>query len=435
MGLVDRRLAQVNRGIDGGPVHSNGQIFPEIRAIRADVNADGHRSVRLYSDDYWLPVDDPANDESLVWASPSEKTVTLTYDTQDHLSTIVPTPIDRYGEPDEHTDPIGIYSEHRTTIVSAPMSCIEYAASEDPDDVVRVHCVETKSVGAQDSVLRLALEHHHPEIVEAELRERLGDEAVETIRRYVDEVIDTVPDVVYHKCSIETLVSTLKEGRYQKESLGTDGGPPSIVKHRNMSASDIHMPSRRLKTPWPNQRVTIKMRVPEDTCPLRMVYDLPAGYRHNNWYIDSHVIYQDVEAALIDVYYTIKMKEALRMKYPGCRRVGEDDIERKGKHDSYSHEREIFIIPGDGETIAIRDDDILEIIAEGECGASQDLVKAALRDSGLDHMIGKVTESEFCAIASDVISQEWRERGEWNAETQPWEWNDRLGHIHTHRRY
>ena len=72
MGLVDRRLGQVNRGIDGGPLHTHGQVFPEIRAIRADVNADGRRSVRLYSDDYWLPVDDPANDESLVWASPSE---------------------------------------------------------------------------------------------------------------------------------------------------------------------------------------------------------------------------------------------------------------------------------------------------------------------------------------------------------------------------
>ena len=135
MGLVDRRLGQVNRGIDGGPLHTHGQVFPEIRAIRADVNADGRRSVRLYSDDYgrlMIP------NNVLVWASPSEKTVTPN---TIRKITRLGTPIDRYGEPDEQIRLVFIASTAQRLFL---LQCrIEYAASEDPDDVVRVHCVET----------------------------------------------------------------------------------------------------------------------------------------------------------------------------------------------------------------------------------------------------------------------------------------------------
>lgn len=423
MVMKDGRLDKVNRGIDGGPAAH--KLFPNVGAVRTDVDSFGRQRVRLYDDEYWLPIGDPINDEGLIWTSPSDKTIALQYDTQENLSVHLPPAVGKYGEPDDHVDAIGVRAEGGSTVLSAPMACMEYVASEDPESVVRLHCIERKEYGQKDATLRLALEHHHPEVIRRELQERIGKEAIATIDAFVQDVVDSTPDAVYHKCSVKTLVRSIKAGKYQK--MDTDRYSDNVVKWKNMSTSDIHMPQRRLKTPWDNQRVSVKLRVPRQTCPLRVVYDLPADYRHNNWYSEDFRVYNNSEDALIDTYYSIRMKEALRERYPGCKRIGEDDIERKGKLPGYAYEREIFLIPEDGETVPFRPEDVVEIIAEGECRTSAGYVKAVLEEHGLDSLIPKVVDSEFCSLAGDLAKETNLERKQWGAEQLPWKWDNRLG--------
>lgn len=424
MGFNDSRLQKVNRAIDGGPIP--GKMFPKVKAIRTDVDADGKRHVRLYDEEYWLPIENEMNDESLIWESPKESTVILQYDSQDHTTVRMPVPNGKYGYPAEEVDPIGVYGEGDKTALSTQMTCLEYVESEDPEGTMRVHCIERKDSGERDAVLRLALEHHHPEIVEKELRDRLGDEAINTVDDFVDAVVGSVPDVVYHKCSLKTLVKSLQKRRYQK--IDTARGSTDVVKHTNMSTSDIHMPITRLKTPSLNQQVTIKMRMPPAVCPIRAVYDLPAYERHANWYSDEYRFYNNAEDALIDTFFSIRMKEALRERYPGCHRIGEGDIERKGKLTAYNYEREIFLIPEDGETLYIRPEDVIEIIAEGECQMSTGYVKAVLEDNGLDAFVPKVVESEFCALA-EVAVLDMGVDEEARSELVPWMWNDRMSRV------
>lgn len=423
MALHDRRLQEVNRSIDGDV--ATGRVFPKIDAAAIEKTPDGNQVVTLYDGEYWLPVGDSINDESRVWKTPVGDSTIFQYDTNDHTAVRLPTPEGEYGEPLENAPTIGVYAADNTTVLSTPMTCLEYSETEDPERTGRMHCIERLPGGEADAVLRLALEHHDPDIVERELRTRLGDEAVDAVDAFVRDVVDSTPDVVYHKCSLKTLISTLRERKYQK--IDDSRGSRDVVKHRNMSTSDIHMPQTRLKTPWQNQQVTIKMRVPSHACPIRIVYDLPAAGRHTNWYSDEYRYYNNVESALIDTLYSIRLIDALRDRCPACARIGVKDIERKGKLEPYAYEREIFLIPEDGENLYILPEDVLEIIAEGECQTSADYVRTVLEDNGLGAFVSRVAESEFCEIAHETL-RILNVGEEVQNEQAPWKWDDRLSH-------
>ena len=312
-----------------------------------------------------------------------------------------------------HPDPsLMAHVSKDLTAISAPMTCTEYTKSNSPNDVF-VQCL-THYSQEEDPIspkAYLALETYD----EPTLRKLISEEDQAKVLQQAKAVVASVPDSLYHKCSVSTLIESLEHAGYQKIShIGADY---RTVKSHAMSTSDEYLAPRTLITPDINHQITIKFKKPRNACPLRIAYETPAFHRGTDIDLGGKIAYPDLRGAVMDTLYSIEVMKELHTQYPQqCECIGQRDVERRAKiHPSYASEREILLVSGDNAPIYIAPDEIEEIILDDACiyhdpesKGQWDLqtLKFALEDAGYPELVSKVHESQFCQMAHECSEEQ-----------------------------
>jgi len=398
-----------------------------IRSILSRKLPSGNRQVAIGVSEPWLPVRDVAFDRADAKTDPGKDAVLLI----DSLDTVQK----RIGGHDGSVGgwPIPVVARIERDVVAAggSYSCSEYTKAADPGTAY-VQCIAAGYDHAIPQRL-LALETYN----ERELRTLVSQDDQDRVSAYVKEVVDSIPDRLYHKCSAETFFESLRRKRYAKLDQSVRSDKPEVVKSRVMSTSAQYLPPLSLDTPAIRHQITLKIRRPLNACPIRVIYTTPAWYRNTELRTGGTIAYSTPREAVMDALYSIEMMQELHARHPDvCSAVGQRDIESRGKiHDSYAHEQEILLMSGDGEAIRFDPDTIEEIILDDEClpddGRSvrwtPDLFKDSLRERGFPELADRVVESEFCQMASqigrDVMAAELAARREARSESPPSLWN------------
>ena len=236
--------------------------------------------------------------------------------------------------------------------------------------------------------------------IEDEIRSRLEHEVQEAVAEEARRNVEDIPKVIYRKVNTKYLFDCLYNGGCVNSSGNNSWSNYTIrgehVREdpRNppqLSFSEKHLDRCELITPAERQEVTMVMRPPKTSCPMRVKYAKR-----------SEDLYATDEGAL----YPIAVRKHIEEVCPMCDCIDEAYVKNHGQSASWESEHEIIVTECNSGRVRFEPEDILHLVVETQCGV--DFEK---------------TKNDISLIAPEytdrVISfEEWQEKyaGEYIAE-------------------
>lgn len=205
--------------------------------------------------------------------------------------------------------------------------------------------------------------------IEDEIRSRLESEVQERIEEEARRNVDDMPDVVYRKVNTKYLLDCLYNGGCVNSS-GNNSWSNYIIRGEHvredprnppeLSFSEKYLDQCELITPAERQEVTMVMRVPETSCPLRVKYAKR-----------SEDLYNTDEGAL----YPIAVRKHIEEACPACDCIDEAYVTNHGQSASWKSENEIIVTQCDSGRVNFEPEDIIHLVVETQCGVDFEKVK------------------------------------------------------------
>lgn len=221
----------------------------------------------------------------------------------------------------------------------------------------------------QDARSKNEIDYSRRYFIEDEIRSRLESEVQERIEEEARRNVDDMPDVVYRKVNTKYLLDCLYSGGCVNSS-GNNSWSNYIIRGEHvredprnppeLSFSEKYLDRCDLVTPPERQEVTMVMRVPETSCPLRVKYAKR-----------SEDLYNTDEGAL----YPIAVRKHIEEACPACDCIDEAYVKNHGQSASWESEHEIVATECNSGRVRFKPDDILHLVVETQCGVDFEKTK------------------------------------------------------------
>jgi hypothetical protein len=231
--------------------------------------------------------------------------------------------------------------------------------------------------------------------VEDALRQRIAGRVRESIEDEARRNVDEIPDVVYRKVNSGYLYDCLANGgcvnssglnSWQRQVIFDERIKEDPRNPPQLSFSEEYLDQCDIKTPMDRKEVTMVMKIPRRSCPLRLQY--PGDEVIPPEKMDEHY------------YYPVAVRSHIDKTNPMCNCIDEHYVRSHGQSPlgDYRVEKEIIITECDSSRVRFDVDDILHLVVDTQCGVDVDKI----RDN-----VSRVAPE----YADRVIShEEWKEK-------------------------
>ena len=208
--------------------------------------------------------------------------------------------------------------------------------------------------------------------VEDALRQRIAGRVRESIEDEARRNVDEIPDVVYRKVNSGYLYDCLANGgcvnssglnSWQRQVIFDERIKEDPRNPPQLSFSEEYLDQCDIKTPMDRKEVTMVMKIPRRSCPLRLQY--PGDEVIPPEKMDEHY------------YYPVAVRSHIDKTNPMCNCIDEHYVRSHGQSPlgDYRVEKEIIITECDSSRVRFDVDDILHLVVDTQCGVDVDKIR------------------------------------------------------------